>query len=97
LRRDNVRRLRAAGEAAISGGALQMARLGSHDVALVPVRVSGETVGVLVVASAEGGTGRSREALLQVCVWLRTAVERHLGSHAAGPEHLSALNRALEQ
>ena len=94
---DNLRRLRAGVEAAISGGATQVARLASHDLALVPVRVAGETAGVLLVASPDGGAGRGKEALVQVSVWLRTAVERHLGSHAAGPEHLSALNRALEQ
>jgi hypothetical protein len=93
---DNLRRLRAGVEAAISGGALQVARLASHDVAIVPVRVAGETAGVLLVASPNGG-GRGKEALVQVSVWLRTVVERHLGSHAAGPEHLSALHRALEQ
>ena len=94
---DSLRRLRAGAEAAISGGALQVARLESHGVALVPVRVAGEPAGVLLVASPDAAGGRGKEALVQVSVWLRTAIERHLGSHAAGPEHLSALNRAFEQ
>ena len=95
LDHDAIRRLRPAAEAVVELQAPQLARLASHSVTLSPVRLAGSVVGVLIVAYPDAPHVADERHLPTVSAWLRTAVEQHLASQAAGADHLGALHEAL--
>ena len=95
LDHDAIRRLRPAAEAAVELKVPQVARLGVHSVTLSPLRMAGSLVGVMIVAHLEARDVAGQRHLATVSGWLRTAVEQHLASQAAGADHLGALNQAL--
>ena len=95
LDHDAIRRLRPAAEAVVELQAPQLARLASHSVTLSPVRLAGSVVGVLIVAHSDAPHVAGERHLPTVSAWLRTAVEQHLASQAAGADHLGALHEAL--
>jgi hypothetical protein len=57
--------------------------------------MAGSLVGVMIVAYLEAKDVAEQRHLATVSGWLRTSVEQHLASHAAGADHLGALNQAL--
>lgn len=95
LDHEAIRRLRPATEAVVSLQSPQVAHLGTRAVALLPVRIGGALVGVMLVSHAGEAPPISQGQLATLSAWLRTAVEQHLASQAVAADHLAALHHAL--